>query len=110
MADQIAQRIRATMPPQLLDPTKMSPEEQQAAAAKMQQGAQQAQFQAQMAMAQYQKLQSEIAVNASRAQNYQAQAESIPQREQTQAMSAASQAADRELRGKLEAIKTATGS
>jgi len=109
MKDKIAERIRRGMPPELLDPSEISPQMQQMAQAKGQQQQQQMNIAMQTAMANYQKTQSEAALNAARAHNFEVEASLAGPKEATQAMSAASQATERELSGHLEAIRVATG-
>jgi hypothetical protein len=109
MADEIAARIRATMPPGTVPLDDLSPEEQQQQQGKAQ-GAQAQQQQADaMANAQYQKLQSETAVNAARAQSFMAQAQSTPAKDNLAAQNVASQMTDREIRTHLETMKTVQG-
>lgn len=107
--EKIVERIRKTMPPQLLDPNELTPQMQANAAAAQQQSAQQQQAQLAVAVANYQKTQSETAMNFARARNFQATADSQPVKDQNQSLATASQAADRELRGHLEAVKVASG-
>lgn len=109
MADEIARRLRAMLPPGILSPKDMTPEEQQAAAGKAQQGAAQTQAQAYQLIADLIKTQSEAAVNNARAKNFAVQADLAPGEAQRKATDTASQAADRELRGGLEAIDVAHG-
>lgn len=109
LADKIAKRIRMSMPPGILSQDEVTPE----IAAKAQGQAQQQQMQQKMmiqqAIAEYMKTQSEVALNSARAKNFEVEAETAPARVQTEAMTAASQAAERELAGHLDAIKVAGG-
>lgn len=107
--ERIVKRIRKSLPPGLLDPEDMTPEMQAAAAGQQQQQAQQGQQQLAMAMAAYMKTQSETTLNNARANNFIQSAQSQQVKDQNSSVQVASQAADRELRGHLEAIKTATG-
>jgi hypothetical protein len=109
MADEIARRIRMTLPPGILNPKDVTPEMAQRAksagdAQQKQEQMQDAAFQAEQA-----KAASEVELNAARAHNFVVTADVAQNREQTNAMSEASQAADRELRGHLEAIHVAHG-
>ena len=106
-ADKIAKRIRKSMPPGLLEPDEMTPDMLQAAKGAADQSAQQKQVTDTATALEFSLKSSEAAMNAARARNYEAQADSIPKRDNTQAVTAASQSADRELRGGLEAIKVA---
>ena len=108
-ADKIQRRLELMLPPGVLDPKDMTPEQQQQQQAQAQQAQQEKQFQIQQAVAEYMKTQSEAAMNAARAKNFEAQAESLGARVQTEATTAASQAADREARSHLEAIRVADG-
>lgn len=109
-ADKIAQRIRMSMPPQLLSPDEITPQIAQKA-----QGDQQAQQQQQAAAAQklmgdFQKTQSETAMNFARARNYGTQADAIPAKLQNESLTVASQLTSRELHDNLAAITVAHGS
>ena len=63
----------------------------------------------QQAIAEYLKTSSEVQLNTARAQNFKASADATPARVQNESMAEASQAADRELRGSLEAVKVGAG-
>ncbi len=106
-ADKIAKRLRKTLPPGILDPSEMTPDMVQAHNAAAQQQQKQSQIQDAAVSAKLQESQATVAMNLARARNYEAQADSVPIRDQNQSVATASQAADRELRGSLEAIKTA---
>jgi hypothetical protein len=108
-ADAIARRLRLTLPPGMLDPADMTPEEQERAKAAQAGAAQSQEMQMRMAMAQYLKTSSEAAVNASRAHAFDVQAALAPQKEATAAAAEASQETDRQLRGHLETIRVADG-
>lgn len=108
-ADEIARRLRMVLPPGILDPATMTPEEQQRQQQAAQGAAQQQQLTLQMAIAQYLKTSSETALNNARAQNFSTQSQLAPVKEATAAASVDSQAADRQLRGHLEAIRVADG-
>jgi hypothetical protein len=107
MAEKIAERIRLSMDPAMLDPSQVTPQH-----AALAQGKAQAQQQAQAvqgaaAQAQIQKTQSEAAMNSARAQNFLVSAQLAPSHADAQTASAASQIADREARTRLEAMKVA---
>lgn len=109
-ADKIAQRIRLSMPVQLLTPDEITPQIAQKA-----QGDQQAQQAQQTAAAQklmgdFQKTQSETAMNFARARNYGTQADAIPAKLQNESLTVASQLSSRELHDNLAAITVAHGS
>jgi hypothetical protein len=106
-AAKIAKRIRKSMPPSLLDPEEMTPDMQQAAKAAADQTAEQKKITDTATALDFTLKQSEAAMNAARARKDIASADSIPNRDQAQAVDVASRSADRELRGGLEAIKVA---
>ncbi len=108
-ADKIQKRLEKTLPPGIMDTKDMSPEQQQSQQAQSQQAQQQQQLAIATAVAEYMKTQSETAMNAARARNFEATADAIGQRVQTEGMSAASQAAEREVSANLEAIRVADG-
>jgi hypothetical protein len=108
-AADIAERIRMTMPPEMLKPEEMTPTIQAAQAQKQQQSQTQQQAAMQMAIANYFKTQSETTLNNARAQNFQATAEAVAPKLQNESMTAASNASAKELSGHLAAIKLATG-
>jgi hypothetical protein len=108
-ADEIARRLELTLPPGMLDPKDMTPE-QQARAQQAQQGQQaQQQMQLQLAQAAYLKTSSETALNNSRAAKFTAETELAPLKHQTEAASEASMEASRQTRDHLEAIRVADG-
>lgn len=109
MAEEIARRLRMALPPGILNPDDMTPEEQQRAQGVQAQQAQQLDAQKQMLLAEYLKTSSEAALNSARAENFTAESQSIPVKTGIAATAAASQSADRELRGHLEAIRVADG-
>lgn len=109
MAQEIARRLRLTLPPGILDPKDMTPEMQQAAAAASDEAQQQHDLQLRLAVAEFLKKQSEAAVNAARARSFNAQADAGPAKLQNESLAAASLAAERELKGHLEAIRVADG-
>jgi hypothetical protein len=108
-ADKIAERLRLQMPPGTLGPDEMTP----AIAARQQSQAQQQGVQAQAAMAaaqvKIQSMASQTTLNLARARNYMVQADAQGPALQQSAAQAASQISDRELRGRLEAVRVATG-
>ena len=107
--EKIVERLRKTLPPGLLNADEMTPQIQANAAAQQAEQAKAGQAQLAMAIANYMKTQSETTLNNARAANFEQTARSQVVKDQNQSVSTASQAADRELRGHLEAIKTATG-
>lgn len=109
MADEIARRLRLMLPPGVINPADMSPEEQQAAMQKESAGNTQNQIQLYMAIGEWLKTQSETAMNNAKARNYTVQADLAPDKQSMQQTDTASKAADRELRGSLEAVKVADG-
>lgn len=108
MADEIAARIRANMPPGTVPLDDMSPEEQQREQGRQQAAQEQGQQQAAVLNANLQKTMSETAVNMTRARNFEAQAESIPNRDAVTAQNTASMMADREAKNAQAAMKIAT--
>lgn len=109
MAAEITRRLRLTLPPGLLDQKDMTPEMQQAAEQASDKSKQQEELALRAAVAAFLKTQSETAMNAARARNFNAQADSAPAKLQNESMTAASQAAERELKGHLETIRVADG-
>lgn len=109
-ADRIAQRIRLSMPPQLLTPDEITPQIAQKAQGDQQTQQQQQQAAAQKLMADFQKTQSETAMNFARARNYGTQADAIPAKLQNESLTVASQLSSRELHDNLAAITVAHGS
>ena len=109
MHDEFARRIRMTLPPGMVDPSDMSPQELQRAQTVSQQQAQQQAFQLHMALAKYLQTQSEATLNNARAENYTQTAAAVAPRTQNESMTAASQATERQLSGSLEAIRVASG-
>lgn len=107
MADEIARRLRLMLPPGIIDPKTMTPEEQQAAMAKEAAGQQSQQIALYQAVGEFLKSQSETAVNQARARNFSVQADLAPAEAQRKQTDTASQAAERELSGSLEAIRVA---
>lgn len=110
-AGEIARRIRMTLPPGILSQRDLaaSPELQQKAAAGAQQSAEQQKILIQQTILEFMKTKSEIELNAARAHHFQQQADSIAPHMQNESVNTASQAAERELKGSLEAVKTAAG-
>lgn len=105
--EEFARRIRLTLPPGMVDPKDMTPDMLQRQQAQQQQQQASSQMQFHLAMANYLKTQSETALNSARAENFETQSALAPQKAQETSTNVASQAADRELRGSLEAIKVA---
>ena len=108
-AEKIARRIRNSMPPGILDPSEITPEMQQKMQGQAQQQQLQMKMQMQAAIADYMKTQSETALNSARAQNFEVDAATTQQRVNTEALNVASQAAERELAGHLEALRVGGG-
>jgi hypothetical protein len=107
--EEFARRIRMTLPPGMLDPKDMTPEMAAKAQSDAAQAQQQQQFAMQQAMAQYLNTQSQTAMNNARAQHFTEEAAAVMPKLQNESLAEASQAADRELRGHLEAVKVAGG-
>ncbi len=108
-AEKIAQRIRNSMPPQLLSPDEITPAIAQKAAQQDQQGQQAQEAAAQKLMLDLQKTQSEAAMNYARAQNYTVQAGAVPAKLQNESLTVASQLTSRELHDNLDAFSLAHG-
>lgn len=106
-AQKIAQRIRRTMPPELLDPSDITPDMAQNIANKAQQQKQQLALMVQQAIDEHMKNQSETALNSARARNFESSANATDAKIPMDQQNLDSQVADRTLRGSLEAIKTA---
>lgn len=108
-APEFARRARLMLPPGVVNPKDLSPEEMQAFQNAQQQQAKQAAVAIAKELAELQKTQAQSAESFARARKFTADAASVPVNDQTKAATAASQAADRELRGRLEAVKVAEG-
>lgn len=109
-ADKIAARLRMMLPPGLVDPKDMTPQEQQAAMSKEAQGNQQAQVALYQSIGKFLMDQSTAAVNNARARNFTVEADLAPAEQARKQTDTASQAAHRELAGSLDAIRVADGS
>jgi hypothetical protein len=109
MADKIAERIRRSMPPGLLDPEDMTPEQKLAAKQQAEQQAQQMQIAVATAVSEYMKNNADAAKSAAQAELAATQAQLLPQKEQTAALGVASKAADMEAKNRLKAVEIATG-
>jgi hypothetical protein len=109
LAEKIAKRIRMTMPPELLDPSEVTPQMLANAQQKQQGQAQAAAVASADAQAKIQKTQADAALSAARAQNYLVQAQLQPGHATIQAANTASQIQDREVRARLEGVKVAEG-
>lgn len=107
MHEEFARRIRMTLPPGMVDAKDMTPELAAKQQAQQQQQGQQTQMALHQAIAKYLNLQSQTALNSARAENFTAEASMMPAKLAAEQTNTASQAADRELRGSLEAIKVA---
>lgn len=108
-AQEIAERIRMSLPPGLLKPEEMTPALQAKAAQQQQQQGQQQQAQIAAAVATYMKTQSETTLNNARAANFQVSAEAVGPKLQNDSIRTASDASAKELTGHLNAIKIASG-
>jgi Phage P22-like portal protein len=108
-ADEIARRLELVLPPGILDPKDMTPEQQQRAQGAQQAAQQAQQDQRQMLMAQYLKTSSEAQLNTARAAKFASDVQLDPQKLDIQMASEASQEQDRQLRGHLETIRVADG-
>lgn len=109
MAGEIARRLRLMLPPGILDPKTMTPDEQQAAMSKEAQGQTMAQIQLYQQIGEFLKTQSETSVNNARARNFTTAADLAPAEAARKQTETASMSAHRELQGSLETIKTADG-
>jgi hypothetical protein len=107
MADEIARRLRMMLPPGIINPADMTPEEQNAAMQKEAQGNTMAQIQLYQQIGEFLKTQSEATVNNARARNFATQADLAPGEAMRKQTDTASQAAHRELQGSLESIRVA---
>ena len=77
-ADKIAERLKNAMPPGILQPDEMTPEQQQAAQQQQQVAAQQKQMNDATVIANYLKTQSESLLNSARARNFAGEAANQP--------------------------------
>lgn len=107
MAEKIAERIRLSMDPAMLDPSQVTPQHAQIAAGKAQAGQEANALQTQGTQAQTAAKQAEAAMNAARAHNFLVQASLAPSHADAQTATAASQIADRSQRTAIEAQKVA---
>lgn len=107
--EEIARRIRMTLPPGMVSPDDMTPEMQQAQQQKQSEQATQTQMMMHQAIAQYMNVQSQTAMNNAKAENYATESQLAPAKLAVQQTNAASQSADRELRGSLETVRVADG-
>lgn len=108
-ADKIAQRIRNTLPPQLLAPEEQTPEIQAKASQQAQQAELQQRVALQKATGDFLAQQSQTALNMARANNYTTEANLRPAKVENETLRAASDVASKELRDHLDTIKVATG-
>lgn len=109
MADEIARRLRSQLPPGVLDPKDMSPEQRQAAQSAAQDQDAQKRLMMQQAVEDYMKTQSETALNMARAKNFDVTADATGARVQNEAVNIASQAAEREMNAHLKVTELAHG-
>jgi hypothetical protein len=108
-AEEFKRRIRMMLPPGLLDPNDMTPEEQQRAAGAQQAQQQQQELNIRMAQADYLKTTSEVALNSARAVDFATKSHLAPTKEAINAANVSSQITDREARNRLEAVKIDSG-
>jgi len=108
-ADKIAKRLRMALPPEMLDPEDMTPQMLANTAAKQQQQQAAQKLQIQAAIAEYMKTTSEATLNNARAKNFEATADAVGPKLANETANVESQAAERELSGHLETIRTADG-
>jgi hypothetical protein len=108
-AKQIAERLRARLPPGLLDPSQMSPQVAAAQQQQAQQQQQQQQLQEAMAQSKLGVAQSQAALNMARAQHYEAQTQLAPADMKIKAASAASEVVARQMRDHIEVLKMGAG-
>lgn len=104
-ASEIAERIRMTMPPYMLKPNEVTAAVKAAQQAQAQQQAGQSQAQQQDAAAKYMKDFSSAQLNTARAHHYQVQTAAIPAKVQNESLTAASEAAAREIQSRMSAAK-----
>lgn len=109
MADEIARRLRMMLPPGVLNPKDMTPEEQQGAMAKEAAGNTQSQIALYQAIGEFLQSQSVTTLNNAKARKATVDAGLAPVETQIKQTDVASKAADRELHGSLEAVKVADG-
>ena len=105
--EEFARRIRLTLPPGMVDPKDMTPELMQRQQTQQAVQQKEVQMKFQMAMATYLETQSNTALNNARAEKFTEDANAVAPKLQNESINTASQAADRELRGSLEAVKVA---
>lgn len=107
-AEKIVKRLRMSMPAELLSQDEVTPEIAAKAAGQQQQAQAAQKAQLATAVAAFNKTNSETSLNNARAMNFQQSARSSQIKDQVSTANTASQMADRELRGRLEAVKVAT--
>lgn len=108
-ADEIARRLELMLPPGMLDPKDMTPEQLQRAQQAQQGQAQQQQMQLQLANAEYLKTSSETALNNSRAQKFSMETQLAPHKEMRADADSASLEQHRQGEMHLETIRVADG-
>jgi hypothetical protein len=108
-ADKLAARLRNALPPGVLSPDEMSPQQMQnmQQAQQKQQGVEQ--LQQQQALAVYLKTQSDALLNSARARNFSAEADNQPVKMQEAAMRTASDLTHTEYQDRLDALRLAQG-
>lgn len=106
-AQQLAERIRMSLPPEMLSAKDMTPELQQKLSAKAQSQQQQQKALIAQTIAELDKSRSEAALNNARAANFEATAEATRGKMPLEAANVQSQIDDRTLRGGLETVKVA---
>ena len=108
-ADKIATRIRNSMPPGILGPDEMTPQQAQQMAQNQNEQAQAKQIAQQQAIAAYLKTQSDALLNSARARNFAAEADAQPAKLQMEQTKAAAELTHSEYQDRLDAIRIGQG-
>jgi len=108
-ADKIADRLKNAMPPGVLSPDEMTPQQQAAMQQQQQEGQQKQQIDKATMLANYLKTQSEALLNSARARNFAGEAANQPQKMAIEAARAQVEATHTEYQDRLDAIKIAHG-
>lgn len=108
-ADKLAARLRNALPPGILSPDEMTPQQQQNAAIAGQHQQQQVQNQQQMQTADYLAKQAQAMLDTARARNFAAEAANQPQKMDMEAMKTAGDLAHTQLEDRLDALRLAQG-
>lgn len=106
--EKIVKRLRMSMPAELLSQDEVTPEIAAKAAGQQQQAQATQKAQLAVAVANFNKTNSETSLNNARALNFTKTAQSQDIKDRVLTANTASQMADRELRGRLEAVRVAT--